>query len=49
MNIETFDQLLAAARAQPTPQRLLMVFAGAELPADASPGATCGLRGRRGR
>jgi len=37
MNIETFDQLLAAARAQPTPQRLLMVFAGAELSADASP------------
>ena len=30
MNITTFDDLLAAARAQPEPQRLLLVFAGAE-------------------
>ena len=29
MNITTFDDLLAAARAQPEPQRLLLVFAGA--------------------
>lgn len=36
MNIENFDQLLAAARAQPIPQRLLFVFATAELPDDAS-------------
>ena len=36
MNIESFDDLLHAARAQPEPQRLLFVFAGAELPADAS-------------
>ncbi len=30
MSITTFDDLLAAARAQPEPQRLLLVFAGAE-------------------
>lgn len=34
MNISTFDDLLAAARQQPEPQRLLFVFAAAELPAD---------------
>lgn len=32
-----FDQLLQAARAQAEPQRLLFVFAGAELPDDATP------------
>lgn len=32
-----FDQLLQAAAAQTEPQRLLFVFATAELPADASP------------
>ena len=32
-----FDQLLQAARAQPQPQRLLFVFAVAELPAEATP------------
>lgn len=37
MNISTFDDLLRAARSQPRPQRLLFVFAGAELPDDASP------------
>lgn len=37
MNIETFDQLLDAARSQPTPQRLLLVFTAAELDADATP------------
>lgn len=37
MNISTFDDLLQAARQQADPQRLLMVFAGASLPADASP------------
>ena len=36
MNITTFDDLLRAARHQPEPQRLLLVFAGASLPADAS-------------
>lgn len=37
MNLKHFDDLLRMARAQPEPQRLLFVFAGAELPADASP------------
>ncbi|MFC5497046.1 ribonucleotide reductase subunit alpha [Caenimonas terrae] len=32
-----FEQLLQAAAAQPDPQRLLFVFAAAELPADATP------------
>jgi hypothetical protein len=35
--ISQFDELLRAAAAQPSPQRLLFVFAGAELPADATP------------
>lgn len=37
MNIRTFDDLLHAARHQTAPQRLLLVFAGAELPAHSSP------------
>lgn len=37
MNISTFDDLLAAARQQPEPQRLLLVFAGAELPEGSTP------------
>ena len=36
MEIASFDDLLRAARAQAQPQRLLFVFAGAGLPADAS-------------
>ena len=36
MDIQTFDDLLQAARQQVLPQRLLLVFAGAELPADAT-------------
>jgi hypothetical protein len=36
MNIASFDDLLQAARAQPEPQRLLFVFAGAELPPDST-------------
>ena len=36
MSITTFDDLIRAARMQPEPQRLLFVFAGAALPADAS-------------
>lgn len=35
--LSTFDDLLQAARAQPEPQRLLFVFAGAQLPEDATP------------
>jgi hypothetical protein len=34
MDIASFDDLLQAARAQRQPQRLLFVFAGAELPPD---------------
>jgi len=37
MNIEHFNDLLAMARAQPEPQRLLMVFATAECEPDATP------------
>lgn len=33
--ISNFDELLQAARSQPTAQRLLLVFARAELPEDA--------------
>jgi len=36
MEISHFNDLLAAARTQPEPQRLLMVFATASLPAGAS-------------
>ena len=35
MILTSFDDLLHAARQQPQPQRLLFVFAGASLPADA--------------
>ena len=37
MTISSFDDLLQAARTQPEPQRLLFVFAGIELPDDATP------------
>lgn len=37
MEISNFDELLHAALQQPEPQRLLFVFAGAALPADATP------------
>lgn len=37
MNISSFDDLLAAARQQSEPQRLLFVFASAELPEDSTP------------
>lgn len=37
MDISNFDELLVAARAQTEPQRLLFVFAGAELPDDSTP------------
>jgi hypothetical protein len=42
MDISHFNHLLAAARGQPEPQRLLLVFAGASLPA----GATAEQRAR---
>ncbi len=37
MNIETFDDLLRAARTQTRPQRLLFVFAGVTAPDDPTP------------
>ena len=37
MNISNFDDLLRAARGQPEPQRLLFVFAHADLPEDSTP------------
>ena len=37
MEITSFDDLLQAARQQPEPQRLLFVFAGAELPDECRP------------
>ena len=37
MNITTFDDLLATARQQREPQRLLFVFAAAELPEGSTP------------
>jgi hypothetical protein len=37
LSISSFDDLLRAARQQPEPQRLLFVFAGAELPEDSTP------------
>lgn len=37
MQISTFDDLLQASRQQPDPQRLLFVFAAAELPEDCTP------------
>ena len=37
MNIESFDDLIQAAALQTQPQRLLFVFAGADLPADCTP------------
>ena len=36
MPLHDFSDLLQAARQQPEPQRLLLVFAAAELPRDAS-------------
>jgi hypothetical protein len=36
MDISHFNHLLAAAREQSEPQRLLLVFAGASLPAGAT-------------
>lgn len=37
MNISSFDDLLQAARQQSEPQRLLFVFACADLPQDSTP------------
>ena len=43
-----FELLLQAAASQPEPQRLLFVFAGAELPPDASPAERARFESGRG-
>ncbi|MDP1535703.1 MAG: ribonucleotide reductase subunit alpha [Burkholderiales bacterium] len=48
MNISSFDDLLHAARAQPEPQRLLFVFADADLPEDATPAQRAGFQAGQG-
>lgn len=48
MEISTFDDLLQAARAQVLPQRLLFVFAGIELPDDATPEQRAGFEAGEG-
>jgi hypothetical protein len=48
MQIENFSDLLQAARLQPLPQRLLFVFANAELPEDASPAQRAGFAAGEG-
>jgi hypothetical protein len=46
--IASFDDLLRSARAQEQPQRLLFVFAAAELPADATPAQRAGFAAGHG-
>lgn len=48
MQISNFDDLLQAARAQPLPQRLLFVFAGAELPEDSTEEQRAGFEAGQG-
>jgi len=48
MNIANFDDLLLAARQQPEPQRLLFVFANAELPDDSTPEQRAGFQAGQG-
>ncbi len=48
MNITCFDDLLLAARQQSEPQRLLLVFAAAELPDDATPTQRAGFEAGEG-
>lgn len=46
--IASFDDLLRAAKAQAEPQRLLFVFAAAELPDDATPAERAAFTAGRG-
>lgn len=48
MQIASFDDLIAAARQQPEPQRLLLVFTRAELPDGASAAERAGFASGRG-
>lgn len=48
MEIATFEDLLRAAHAQPEPQQLLFVFAGAELPDDSTADQRAGFEAGEG-
>ena len=48
MNILSFDDLVSAARQQPQPQRLLFVFANAELPENCTPEQRAGFEAGQG-
>lgn len=48
MEISSFDDLLHAVRKQPEPQRLLFVFANAELPDDSTPEQRARFEARQG-
>lgn len=48
MNISSFEDLLSAARQQHEPQRLLFVFATAELPEDSTPDQAARFRAGQG-
>jgi hypothetical protein len=48
MKIAHFDDLLTAARLQNEPQRLLLVFAGVELPDDCTPAQRAGFAAGHG-
>lgn len=48
VNIASFDDLVRAAREQPAPQRLLFVFAGAEMPEDGTPEQRAGFAAGHG-
>lgn len=48
MVISSFDDLLHAVRKQPEPQRLLFVFANAELPDDSTPEQRARFEARQG-
>ena len=48
VNITNFDDLVRAARAQTEPQRLLFVFANAEMPEDSTPEQRAGFEAGQG-
>ena len=48
MNITNFDDLVRVARAQSEPQRLLFVFANAEMPEDSTPEQRAGFEAGQG-
>lgn len=48
MHITNFNELLEAARSQPTPQRLLFVFVGVELPEGSSDAERLGFEQGQG-